>query len=194
MEPENSHTRRIAVPVQEERPSKCLHVHRRLSRCLRQPRSPQCSGWTRRPSRDGPRPGSSHLSGPSVVIAGIGKQRFVPCWRASPSSARNDTWPFPDAHHVRKADAASRASACGEAQLVRGGRPRRSGRRTGGRGSREMQSINQRTEPGSIRPPRASGRTRPGDHQQQRPEAVSGNGRRPSAATAPGSHRDRVRK
>jgi hypothetical protein len=81
------------VPVQEERPSTCQHVHQRLSRCLRQRKSRQCSGLTRRQLPDGQRPESSRQSGRSVVTADTGRPKFAPFLRASRSSARNEAWP-----------------------------------------------------------------------------------------------------
>jgi hypothetical protein len=67
-----------------------------------------------------------------AVTAGIGRQRFARCSRAFPSSARNDTWSLPDAHRVRMAGVRWCTPACGEAQLVRGGRPRRANAASGG--------------------------------------------------------------
>jgi hypothetical protein len=79
----------IAVPVQEERPSTCQHVHQRLSRCLRRLKSPLCSGWTRRPSRAGRKQESLRPSGRSAATAGTGRRRSGRFWRASRSSAQN---------------------------------------------------------------------------------------------------------
>jgi hypothetical protein len=81
------------MPVQEERPSTCQHVHQRLSRCLRQRKSRQCSGLTRRQLPDGQRQESSRRSGRSAVTAGTGRRRFAPFWRVSRSNARNEAWP-----------------------------------------------------------------------------------------------------
>jgi len=81
------------VPVQEERPSTCQHVHQRLSRCLRRRKSRQCSGWTRRQLPGGQRLESSRRSGRSVVTADTGRLKFAPFWRGSRSSARNEAWP-----------------------------------------------------------------------------------------------------
>jgi hypothetical protein len=82
------------MSVQEERPSTCQHVHQRLSRCLRQRKSQPCSGLTRRQLPGGQRLESSRRSGRSAVTAGTGRPKFVPFWRVSRSSARNEARPL----------------------------------------------------------------------------------------------------
>jgi hypothetical protein len=84
---------RIAVPVQEERPSTCQHVRQRLSHCSRPQKLQRCSGLTRRQLPDGRRQASSRLSGRSADIAGTGRLRFALFWRGYRSSARNDARP-----------------------------------------------------------------------------------------------------
>jgi len=127
----------IAVPVQEERPSTCQHVHQRLSRCLRQRKSRRCSGLTRRQLPDGQRQENLPRSGRSAVTAGTGRPRFVPFWRVSRSNARNEAWPrsgtTPESWgaEVRDQPAAIQLRSWG-------GRPRRPAHRIGGRASRSM--------------------------------------------------------
>jgi hypothetical protein len=86
---------RIAVPVQEERPSTCQHARQRLSRCSRLQKLQRCSGLTRRQLPGGRKQGSSRLSGPLAVTAGTGRLRFALSWRGYRSSARNEAWPQP---------------------------------------------------------------------------------------------------
>jgi hypothetical protein len=81
---------RITRLVQEERPSLCLHVHQRPSRCSLRRRSQQCSGLTPRQLPGGQRQESSRLSGHSAATAATGRPRSVPSWRGSRSSARSE--------------------------------------------------------------------------------------------------------
>ena len=136
----------IAVPVQEERPSTCQHVHQRLSRCLRLQKSRQCSEWTRRQLPGGRRQENSRPSGRSAVTAGTGRLRSVPFWRVSRNSARNEARP----HRCRVQSAVSG----GQLPSSWGGRPRRPAHRIGGRASRSMRLwASVKRKPGSIRPP-----------------------------------------
>jgi hypothetical protein len=150
---------RITRVVQEERPSLCLHVHQRPSRCSLRQRSQQCSGLTPRRSPGGQRQGSSRPSGHSAATGGTGRPRFVPSWRASRSSARNEAvaaaWLSPGqrcAPSRRPHKATSVNSLGGSTPAVR----------TPHRGARlafdAMRGLRPVKSPGSIRPPRSDDR------------------------------------
>jgi len=151
----------IAVPVQEERPSTCQHVHQRLSRCLRRLKSQQCSGLTRKRSPAGRRQESSRRSGRSAVTAGTGRLRSAHFLRVSRSSARNETGPLPGAAEPGIAGAQSRVPACGRLSSSWGGRPRRPARRIGGRASRRCDDGHRSADVAGVDP--ASWRRVPGD-------------------------------
>jgi hypothetical protein len=151
---------RIAVPVQEERPSTCQHVHQRLSRCLHRQKSRPCSGWTRRRSPGGQRQESSRRSGRSAATAATGKLRSAHFWRASRSSARNEGRP-----QVRRMapvglvrDEAQAAS--GHMCSSWGGRPRRPAHRIGGRASRRCDVGHRSADVAGVDP---ASWLRPGD-------------------------------
>ena len=128
----------IAVPVQEERPSTCQHVHQRLSRCLRRQKSRRCSGLTRRQLPDGQRQENSRQSGHSAATAGTGRLRSAPFWRVSRSSARNEAWPRSGVAAPERLALSDAPSASGHLSCSWGGRPRRPAHRIGGRTSRSM--------------------------------------------------------
>jgi len=142
----------IAVPVQEERPSTCQHVHQRLSRCLRRLKSQQCSGLTRKRSPAGRRQESSRRSGRSAVTAGTGRLRSAHFLRVSRSSARNETGPLPGAAEPGIAGAQSRVPACGRLSSSWGGRPRRPARRIGGRASRRCDDGHRSADVAGVDP------------------------------------------
>jgi hypothetical protein len=155
-EPRQQGNAGIAVPVQEERPSTCQHVHQRLSRCLRRLKSPPCSGWTRRPSRAGRKQESLRPSGRSVATAGTGRRRSERFWRASRSSAQNRARPTARLHSAgcRLARSAAR-SASGHSADKREGGVDPGGQLTASGGAFRVDAIRasvRRTLPGSIRP------------------------------------------
>jgi hypothetical protein len=172
---------RIAVPVQEERPSTCQHVHQRLSRCSRPQKLPRCSGLTRKQSPAGQRLASSHRSGPSAVTAGTGRQRFARFSRASRSSARNETWPQPSVAELGGLVRDAAHAASGHSSSSWGGRPRRPAHRIGGRASRRCDVGHRSADVAGV-DPASSGKCPGGSRKQLRENVLPAGTRRPCPA------------
>ena len=152
---------RIAVPVQEERPSTCQHVRQRLSHCSRPQKLQRCSGLTRRQLPDGQRQENSRQSGHSAATAGTGRLRSAHFWRASRSSARNEAWPPPGIAEPGTGWYATLRSQPAASSQARGGRPRRPAHRIGGRASRRCDDGHRSADVAGVDP--ASWRYVPGD-------------------------------